>query len=87
MFSRWVAAHTAPQAVIWCNVPYAGGLIAAFAHRVLAMAMFYEVRPLRPFDPLTAADTVIWFKDQEQNADPASKLRILPRIRQVLNDA
>ena len=56
------AAQTQPSEILWSNAPYALGLIAALAHRPMSSAMFNEVGPSRPFDPIAAAHLVVFFK-------------------------
>lgn len=53
---------TQPGEILWSNAAYAGGLMAALAQRPTSSAMFYEVQPARAFDPVAAAQWVIWFK-------------------------
>jgi hypothetical protein len=55
------AAHTQPDEILWSNAPYALGLIAALARRPMSSAMLNEVGPARPFDPIAAAQLVVFF--------------------------
>lgn len=57
-----ISAMTRPGEILWSNASYAGGLIAALANRPTSSAMFYEVPPARPFDPVKAAHWIVWFK-------------------------
>lgn len=59
--ARAVAAAARPGEILWSNAAYAGGFVAALAGRPTSSAMFYEVPPARPFDPVEAAHWVIWF--------------------------
>ena len=56
--------------ILWSNASYAGGLVAALAHRPTSSAMFYEVPPARPFDPIGAAHWILWFKIGPQPGTP-----------------
>ncbi len=63
--ARWagtVARISRPREILWSNASYTGGLVAALAGRPTSSAMFYEVPPRQPFDPLTSAHWVLWFK-------------------------
>ena len=59
---RVVALKSRPREVLWSNAPYALGFIAALAQRPMSSAMFSEVGPARPFDPVEAAQMLVWFK-------------------------
>ncbi len=60
--AHMVAGLTHPREIIWSNAAYAGGLMAVLAHRPMSAAMFYEVLPSSPFDPVAAAHLIVWFK-------------------------
>jgi len=60
--SGQLAQVSPPQAILWSNAAYAGGLAGALANRPMASAMFYEVGPGQPFDPFLASWGLIWFK-------------------------
>lgn len=68
--SKLVERVTHPAEILWSNAPYAGGLVAALAHRPTASAMFYEVPPARPFDPVGASRWILWFKIGPQPGAP-----------------
>jgi len=69
--SRTVAAGTPSGAIVWSNAPYAGGLVAALAARATSSFMFEEVPPARSFDPLAAAQWLVWFKIPPLPGTPA----------------
>jgi len=60
--AQTVASLSQPGDILWSNATYAGGLMATLAHRALSSGMFYEVGPARPFDPVAAAQWIVWFK-------------------------
>jgi len=51
-----------PGDILWSNAPYAGGLIAGLSHRATSSAMLYEVAASRTWDPVAAAQWIVWFK-------------------------
>jgi hypothetical protein len=57
-----ITAISGPGEILWSNAPYAGGLVAALAHRAVSSAMFFEVPTRSGYDPLAAAHLLIWFK-------------------------
>jgi hypothetical protein len=69
--SQRVKHLSAAGDILWSNASYAGGLVAALAHRPTASAMFYEVPPARPFDPIGASRWILWFKIGLQPGVPA----------------
>lgn len=60
--AKTVEGLSHPREIIWSNAAYVGGMVAALAHRPTSSAMFYEVPPARPFDPIAAAQWIVWFK-------------------------
>ena len=71
-----MGAVSQPGEILWSNSAYGGGLIAIGARRPLSTAMFYEVQPARPFDPIGAAHWLVWFK--------LGALPGVPPLREVL---
>jgi hypothetical protein len=67
--ARLVERSSGAREIIWSNAPYAGGFVAALAHRPTSSFMFSEIRPARSFDPPAAAHLILWFK-----LDPRSLL-------------
>lgn len=59
---RVVEAESRPGEILWSNLPYAGGLVAALAGRPMSTAMLNEVPPAAAFDPIGAAHLVVWFR-------------------------
>lgn len=57
-----VRRETQPREILWSNLPYALGVVAALAQRPMASAMLNEVAAARPSDPLDVARLIIWFK-------------------------
>ncbi len=62
---------TSSGTILWCNAPYAGGLIAALARRPTSTAMLYEVPASAAFDPVGAAQVVLWMKIDPLPGSPA----------------
>ena len=73
--ARMVEAISQPGDVLWSNMNYGGGLVAALAQRPTSSAMFYEVPPARPFDPIASARWIIWFR-----VGPLPTVEPLPRL-------
>ena len=69
--ARAVAQMTQPGDILWSNAPYALGMVAALAQRPMSSAMFYEVGPREPFDPIRAARMIVWFRLPEGPEVPA----------------
>lgn len=57
-----VARASRPGDILWSNMAYAGGLVALLAHRATSSAMLSEVAPAHPFDPIGAAQWIVWWK-------------------------
>ena len=60
--AKTLIAVSQPGEIFWSNASYVGGLIATLAHRPMSSAMLYEVPPARPFDPIDAAQWIVWLK-------------------------
>ncbi|MDP3722120.1 MAG: hypothetical protein Q8R91_01305 [Candidatus Omnitrophota bacterium] len=57
-----VARVSQPGEILWSNMAYAGGLVALLAHRATSSVMLSEVAPAEPFDPIGAAQWIVWWK-------------------------
>ena len=64
-----VLKESRPAEILWSNAPYALGLVAALARRPISNAMFPEVAPNRPFDPIRAAHLIVWFRFEPLKGD------------------
>lgn len=69
--AHMIAGVSQPGEILWSNAPHGVGLVAALAHRPSSSAMFYEVGPARPFDPIAAAQWIVWFKIEPLPGMPA----------------
>ncbi|MBI3312385.1 MAG: hypothetical protein HYZ88_02545 [Candidatus Omnitrophica bacterium] len=60
--ARRVMDVSQPGEILWSNMSYGGGLIAALANRATSSTMLHEVAPARAFSAIEAAHLVVWFK-------------------------
>jgi len=71
-----VKAHSSKDDIIFCNMPYAGGLISVFADRATSTAMLQEIKPFRRVNPFTPAKLIIWIKNPEGTFDEGLSVAI-----------
>lgn len=66
--SGLLARNSSPGDILWCNMSYAGAMIASTNGLATSTATLAEVSPYRTFDPFAAAKLLLWFKNPDGSA-------------------
>lgn len=82
-----VAAATAPHEILWSNASYAGGWIAALAHRAVSFLMLDEVASARPEHPIDDAHLIIWFQSPASAGNSIDGVLKRQALRPIDEDA